>query len=614
MALIGAIGAAVSAAAKASAARKKATVKKGTATVAKKTGSSSGSGGSSSGSLNYNRGNEYTNRETAFTWNDNGVNKTTYSKSNNWQDALAEGISKGYISSGAKLQTGVSYGVGNTAGGASTRKGSGGSSLEPSRNADGSYAYAEALAKEAAANSKNNPLNEGKQLSGYNAAMNDFYNYYNGLTEGQRKSFAEEQNKKQTWNLYDAVESLKNGYVPVKTSSSTAGKTPEMNGQMFALKQTQDALKNQYGAAGSAMAQNIAANPYGEDYLKNIQSRYDSQADMIRDLYAQYADADAKRLENNRSSINEKYDDAAKQAYLQYQVQNANLGGQLAASGITGGASETARLGLGNTYAANVTGINKEKASANKDLDNSIADVYSKYNLTAGEKLLQNSSAALDAYQNYIDKQIDWNKWASEFARNNYESDRNYNYQVGRDNVSDMRYDKEWNYQVEQDNYKKQQEAWETAIEYAAQYGDYTRLKNLGGTSLADAIKKKNDIEDKLQQLEIESKQLGLKSDQLAYQQKVNNISSGGGSGKSVTKKRKTKTKKKTKEETKTTKEPNYYSTLDEYLGGNRANGRFDSAEGLYYGANYVLEKKLKDKVSTDEYNNWAKARGYAML
>ena len=81
-----------------------------------------------------------------------------------------------------------------------------------------------------------------------------------------------------------------------------------------------------------------------------------------------------------------------------------------------------------------------------------------------------------------------------------------------------------------------------------------------------------------------------------------------------MTKKRKTKTKKKTKEKTKTTKEPNYYSTLDEYLGGNRANGRFDSAEGLYYGANYVLEKKLKDKVSTDEYNNWAKARGYAML
>ena len=298
---------------------------------------------------------------------------------------------------------------------------------------------------------------------------------------------------------------------------------------------------------------------------------------MIRDLYAQYADADAKRLENNRSSINEKYDDAAKQAYLQYQVQNANLGGQLAASGITGGASETARLGLGNTYAANVTGINKEKASANKDLDNSIADVYSKYNLTAGEKLLQNSSAALDAYQNYIDKQIDWNKWASEFARNNYESDRNYNYQVGRDNVSDMRYDKEWNYQVEQDNYKKQQEAWETAIEYAAQYGDYTRLKNLGGTSLADAIKKKNDIEDKLQQLEIESKQLGLKSDQLAYQQRVNNISSGGGSGKSVTKKRKTKTKKKTKEETKTTKGETI--TSEEYL--NRVLGLVPTAPNV---------------------------------
>lgn len=577
MALIGAIGAAVSAAAKASAARKNATVKKGTATVAKKTGSSSGGGSSSSGSLNYNRGNEYTNRETAFTWNDNGVNKTTYSKSNNYQDALAEAVAKGQLSSGAKLQTGVSYGVGNTAGGASTRKGSGGSNLEPSRNADGSYAYAEALAKEAAANSKNNPLNEGKQLSGYNAAMNDFYNYYNGLTEGQRKSFAEEQNKKQTWNLYDALEELKNGYVPTKTSSSTAGKTPEMNGQMFALKQTQDALKNQYGVAGSAMAQNIASNPYGEDYLKNIQSRYDSQADMIRDLYAQYADADAKRLENNRTSINEKYDDAAKQAYLQYQVQNANLGGQLAASGITGGASETARLGLGNTYAANVTGINKEKASANKDLDNSIADVYSKYNLTAGEKLLQNSSAALDAYQNYIDKQIDWNKWASEFARNNYESDRNYNYQVGRDNVSDMRYDKEWNYQVEQDNYKKQQEAWETAIEYAAQYGDYTRLKNLGGTSLADAIKKKNDIEDKLQQLEIESKQLGLKSDQLAYQQKLNNISSGGGSGKSVTKKRKTKTKKKTKEETKTTKGESI--TSEEYL--NRVLGLVPTAPNV---------------------------------
>ena len=141
MALIGAIGAAVSAAAKASAGRKKATVKKGTATVAKKTGSSSGGGSSSSGSLNYNRGNEYTNRETAFTWNDNGVNKTTYSKSNNYQDALAEAVAKGQLSSGAKLQTGVSYGVGNTAGGASTRKGSGGSNLEPHQAAGENRTY-----------------------------------------------------------------------------------------------------------------------------------------------------------------------------------------------------------------------------------------------------------------------------------------------------------------------------------------------------------------------------------------------------------------------------------------------------------------------------------------
>lgn len=559
----------------------------------------------------YTRGNSQSGRETAYTFNDNGTTKTIYSGYTDYRDALNEAVKQGLIGSGATLSGAVSYGTG---GDVTSQKG-GSVNTNPSINSlTGSNAYMEALAHEAAANSKNNPQNNGQNLSNYYNAMNDFYTYYNNMTEGQKKVFDQQQAQKQTWDMYDALEELKNGYVPTKAVTTSNGEvmTPQQY-QEYQKSLAEKELASQVGAQNAAF---MTSNPYVE-IAEKAQAGYDSQAEAIKELYAQMAQAQAQRLENNRESINKEYEDAAKQAYLNYQKQQFALPGQLAASGLTGGASETANISLNNSYGSNISDINKEKASANKELDNSITDVYNQYNLTAGEKLIANSQSAIDAYLSLMGNAAEYDYQAKRDAISDSRYENETAYDRYRDTISDSRYEEETAYSREMDKLN-------LAIQQA-EAGDVSALKDMGYTSYAQAIADRNAYEAKLEQIELESAQVGLASDKLAYSKAMKG--SSGSSGKAKPNLTLNQAKELIKEGIDTEEvryaykyytgadpvyeEPDYYSNIDSILGGNRAQGRFDTANGLLNSAAYGVDNGWFTK---DEYNKWAKARGYATL
>ena len=99
--------------------------------------------------------------------------------------------------------------------------------------------------------------------------------------------------------------------------------------------------------------------------LKNVKKGYDT-------MYQNYANqlvnngsfqAIESARQNMQNTTNRQYNDAAKNYYAQYRINQNKLPEQLSNLGVTGGASETAQLGLMNQYSGNL--YNNESARAN---------------------------------------------------------------------------------------------------------------------------------------------------------------------------------------------------------------------------------------------------------
>lgn len=231
--------------------------------------SSSSSSKSSGASANYNSGNGYTNRQTAYTWNDNGKNITTYSNATRYEDALREAIAQGQLSTGAKLSQAVTYGT-NTrikdengithvgAGSAETGYGNIYSNLNAALdNSTGRNSYAEALGHMAMASSPSNSWNNGNYLDSYSGAMDDFYNYYNSLDAAGKDALYNNGTGTQSGDILTALRALENGYRPTGDSATTGSYSSTMAGYVPL------GTHNDAGLSGGVLAE---INAYKAEY------------------------------------------------------------------------------------------------------------------------------------------------------------------------------------------------------------------------------------------------------------------------------------------------------------------------------------------------------------
>jgi len=117
------------------------------------------------------------------------------------------------------------------------------------------------------------------------------------------------------------------------------------------------------------------ANNY-EDLLKLVNTNASALGGMYKGFdttYNNYANqlvnnGSFQAIENARQnmtdSTNRQYDNAAKNYYTQYRINQNKLPEQLSNLGVTGGASETAQLGLMNNYSTNLYGNEQNRANA----------------------------------------------------------------------------------------------------------------------------------------------------------------------------------------------------------------------------------------------------------
>ena len=186
----------------------------------------------------------------------------------------------------------------------------------------------------------------------------------------------------------------------------------------------------------------------GGEYLKNAKSG--AIAAQKRRNEAAIAE-----LEAGRSGINESYDALAREAYAAYRMGNEGLANGLAASGLyRSGYSDTLRAEGLSSYREGLSRTQRERVSKLNELDREIARTRAEGESRLGE--IESEYALAELKQ--------------------YNTERDLNYKLSRDEVEDARYAEEAAYQKQKD---AASEALKKATE-AAKYGDYGLLADLG--------------------------------------------------------------------------------------------------------------------------------------
>ena len=283
--------------------------------------------------------------------------------------------------------------------------------------------------------------------------------YYTTVTESN--------GSKSDGYIQDGVSYYNNG-TPINAGASvvdSTGKTWVKGGDPDAGL-SMEAYLSKYGVSGGSsykpnygdMGDEIAYNPYEEAYRES-QRRLEEMEAQIREQNRLAVEQGTNRLNAQKANINQAADENARQAYVQYMQSQKALPQQLASQGVSGGATETANLGLQTAYQNNVNAINQNKANRLQEIDNAIVDLQNTGDLSTVEQVLANNQAALDAYMNTFDKGVGYNQWANQFNANRADTmaDQAYRDKVYKDQMIQQDLENKW-YKESYDDAKKKEE------------------------------------------------------------------------------------------------------------------------------------------------------------
>lgn len=495
---------------------------------------SSSSGGGSSSGTNYNRGNGYTNRETAYTWNDNGVNKTTYSNATRYEDAYKEALAKGDLSEGAKLSSAVTYRKGsagdsryNSAESADKNGNKMGSTAIYSSLKPSGTSYANALSNEMAAANENNMSSQ--------KALSDLYSYYNGLDTTEKdylkgstnselvdylnqidagylkpKNTAElETNPNGEWlpgasgppSLPDIVANYKaaeagytgnnpyeyvgNAAINTNTGITSTPMTAYTPTAAVGTSPTLDALYQQYYKPTE-----LEIPEYEGLTQKDIQNLYDDLIGNIQNTQQDYLDTLKSKYNAAVGDQNDAYEAQARANYLNFLANQNNAKLSLASSGAKGGLGQTLISNIANNYATNANAAASDNQKALRDLYNDYQSTYAETANNFQQTLSTVQQNMVGYLQSAAEAQNSYNQWVAQAKRSATVEDRNFalqkaqayldQYNANR-TAAEQAYEFAQQMQYQQDSfaYQKEQDTLDNAYK-AAENGDFSKLKALG--------------------------------------------------------------------------------------------------------------------------------------
>lgn len=241
------------------------------------------------------------------------------------------------------------------------------------------------------------------------------------------------------------------------------------------LSLSNDALRSQYGINGGLM--NYSGDYYNPQTAQVAQGGfnnglggYESIAGYLEQARNAQLQASLSQLEQEKNQNNLNFDDIARQAYIANRQSQMNLPQQLAAMGISGGASETAQLGLATTYQNNLNSNEQARQQMAQQMANSALQAKLQADSDIGGYYADAQQAAMAAYQQQQAQQQAQNQWLQQF-----------DYQRQQDSL-----DREWQQtQLNNSNQQYQDSLKQYELEMALKVGDYSKLNAAGYNTAA---------------------------------------------------------------------------------------------------------------------------------
>lgn len=238
------------------------------------------------------------------------------------------------------------------------------------------------------------------------------------------------------------------------------------------LSLSNDALRSQYGMGGGLM--NYSGDyyrpqteqmGYSDQRISSELGGYESIANYLEQARNARLEQSLAQLEREKSQNNQNFDEIARQAYIANRQSQMNLPQQLAAMGISGGASETAQLGLSTTYQNNLNSNEQARQQMVQQMANSALQARLQADSDIGGYYADAQQSALAAYQQQKAQQQAYDQWAQQFS-----------YQQRQDSL-----DREWQQtQLNNSNKQYQDSLKQYELEMALKLGDYSRLGAAG--------------------------------------------------------------------------------------------------------------------------------------
>lgn len=146
---------------------------------------------------------------------------------------------------------------------------------------------------------------------------------------------------------------------------------------------------------------------YYDEMEKQQAAAYEQALARQQAAYQQAAENAAAQYKQLLPSVNQSYDDSARQAYIQYRLAQRDLPEQLAAAGISGqGAAESSLVAQNNAYNAAYTENELSRQNAIQNINNQAANAYANASTQGAMAASDILSQAAAAQQNLLSQQL----------------------------------------------------------------------------------------------------------------------------------------------------------------------------------------------------------------
>ena len=235
---------------------------------------------------------------------------------------------------------------------------------------------------------------------------------------------------------------------PVQQTVPTQTTTPVQTAPTAPAKTTQQ-LADEY-------AQNQTANT-GND-TQALLAQYEKIAEQQKLALQKQQELTNNQINSQRDEVMQNYNNNARQAYINSMLGKKSVEQELSQAGLnTSGLVGSAYANVENTYGNNLANLQIARDNSIKDINNQLNDAQIQYAMKESELLADIENAKLElqkygnelAYQKYQDALSNYMNFAN-YDYSKSKDERDYNYQVGRDKVSDEQWQKEYDLALQQ--------------------------------------------------------------------------------------------------------------------------------------------------------------------